>query len=70
MKMDEKVFNAGEYMRDQHINGKEWIRPTDVGFAVGGAFKHSSYGSPICMEMVKRGLAERNDKGHYRLIKK
>lgn len=69
LKMKEKIQLASEYMQRIQINqGRDWISPTEIGREVGGFGKHSSYGSPICKEMVKQGLVERNDRGHYRLL--
>ena len=61
--MDEKIRIATEYMRGQ--DGR-WIPPTTIGAVINGG--HSSVGSPVCKEMVRRGIAERSEKGHYRLI--
>ena len=63
MTMDEKLKIAINYMRGQ--NGR-FISPTTIGAIINGG--HSAVGSPVCKEMVKRGLAERSEKGHYRLI--
>ena len=69
MIMDDKIENAMTYMKVVTKNaGREWFSPTEIGRNVGGPGKHSAYGSPICLEMVKRGLCERNSKGHYRPI--
>ena len=55
-----------------YANGKadEYVSPTEVGQAY-GRFRgkngyHSSTASPILLQLVKFGLAERNDKGHYK----
>ena len=46
--------------------GNEKLTPTEIGREINGG--HSSVGSPVCKEMVNRGLAIRSGKGHYRLI--
>jgi hypothetical protein len=48
------------------INGG-WTSPSEIGGAYNGG--HSSTGSPICLSLVKKGRLERNEKGHYRLVK-
>lgn len=65
MKMAEKMAGAIELML---TNKSAWWSPTEIGHHVGGFPKHSSYGSPICKKMVELGLAERNDKGNYKLL--
>jgi len=72
--MDKKIQVAATYLRYCHNKGECWVSPTALGKKVGqqlgfGNDKHSSFGSPICKEMVARGLAKRNDKGHYCLVK-
>ena len=70
MKIDEKIKKAKTYMEAEEASCGSgcWFSPTEIGKAVGGIKKHSSYGSPICKKMVELGIAERNEKGHYRLI--
>ena len=60
--IDEKIKIAADYMKGQ---GDRWVSPTTIGAMINGG--HSSVGSPVCKEMVNRGIAERNDNGHYRL---
>jgi len=54
-----------------------FISPTQIGRDVGGKavgvlgqqlnyYRGSSWASPICISLRRKGLAERNDKGHYR----
>ena len=67
MNVDEKIDIAVKYMQKlAKTQGRDWVSPTEIGREINGG--HSSVGSPVCKEMVKRGLAERNDRGHYRLI--
>ena len=67
MKIDEKIEIAVKYMQKVAINqGRDWVSPTEIGGEINGG--HSSVGSPVCHEMVERGLAIRNNKGHYCLI--
>ena len=65
MKLAEKMAAAIMYMKEvQYYQGRDWISPTEIGGLFGG---HSSIGSPLCKKMVEHGLAERNEKGHYKL---
>jgi len=67
MKINEKIDIAVKYMQKISISqGRDWVTPTEVGGEINGG--HSSVGSPVCKEMVNRGLAIRNEKGHYCLI--
>lgn len=63
LSIDEKIEIAKKYMNGQ---GSRWISPSNIGAIINGG--HSSVGSPVCKEMVKRGIAERNGDGWYRLI--
>lgn len=54
-----------KYLQDRKPNA---VSPTDIGHAVGGWPRHSSWASPICKRLVERQLVERTDKGHYRAI--
>ena len=62
--IDEKIRIAKEYMKGQE---NRWVSPTTIGAVINGG--HGSVGSPVCKEMVKREMAERNEKGHYRLLR-
>jgi hypothetical protein len=49
----------------------DFITPTQIGECVGGktlagAKRHSSWASPICLSLVKKGLADRSPVGSYR----
>jgi hypothetical protein len=67
--MSEKIEKAMAYMHDVAMKeGRDWISPTEIGRAVGGVGKHSSYGSPICKQAVGEGLMKRNEAGHYSLV--
>ena len=61
--IEEKIRIASEYIKDQE---NRWVSPTTIGAIINGG--HSSVGSPVCKTMVERGIAERNEKGHYRLV--
>ena len=61
--MDEKIEIAKKYMKGQK---RRYVSPTTIGSIINGG--HSSVGSPVCKRMVELGIAERNEKGHYRLI--
>jgi len=52
----------------------DWASPTDIAMAIGGytasgLMRHSSWASPTCLSLVRQGILERNDKGHYRVKK-
>ena len=69
MRMEDKISAAETYMREVMLKqGRDWFSPTEIGKAVGGIKKHSSYGSPICKAAVEHGIMERNINGHYRLL--
>jgi len=69
MIMHDKISEAIKYMEHVMIHqGRDWFSPTEIGQRVGGGDKHSSYGSPICKKMVSLGIAERSDKGRYKLL--
>lgn len=68
MTMHDKIEKTIEYMKMVALKeGRDWITPTEIGRFVGGPKKHSSYGSPICLKMVELGIAEKNNKGWYKL---
>ena len=48
----------------------KYISPTEIGEEVGGENRHSSWGSPKCLKLVKLGFLERNEKGWYIYRKK
>ena len=54
----------------EYLRGKDWTSPTEIGGKVWGPPHHSSSASPVCKQLVARGLLERNDRGHYRLLTK
>jgi len=58
--IEQKIDIAKKYMI-----GRGWCSPTQIGAQINGG--HSSVGTPVCKKMVDLGLAERNNKGHYRL---
>lgn len=49
----------------------DFISPTQIGHVVGGrgkwAYRHSSWASPICKRLVKKGLVERSNEGWYKV---
>lgn len=55
---------------------KQWpndfISPTQIGRVVGGKvrgiYRHSSWASPICKRLVKKGLVMRSEQGWYKAI--
>lgn len=59
-----------------YLYGRDYTSPTEIGrahaemFGIKSLNHHSSWASPICKRMVKKGLLIRNDKGHYKLNKK
>lgn len=55
-----------------YLKGKDYVSPSVIGKTHPQAFgfsetHHSSWASPICLRLVKKGLLLRNDKGHYKL---
>lgn len=51
-----------------YLRGKEWTSPTEIGGMVWGFPHHSATASPVCKRLVERGLLERNERGHYRIL--
>lgn len=58
----------------------DWYSPTELGYAY-GIWKseqmgrdsvplsyHSAAASPVCLQLVKLGLIQRNNAGHYKRI--
>ncbi|MFK5950422.1 MAG: hypothetical protein QM500_16820 [Methylococcales bacterium] len=67
--MAEKISITTQYMKGLAVNERrDWVSPTEIGAEINGG--HSSVGTPVCKEMVKQGLLERNSQGHYRLLEK
>lgn len=72
MKLTYNEQNVLDYLK-QWPN--DFISPTQIGHNVGGQvlgyygwqYRHSSWASPICKRLVKKGLVERSDKGWYKL---
>lgn len=56
-----------------YLKGKDYVSPTVIGKShasvtgSAGFTHHSSWASPICLRLVKKGLLVRNEKGHYKL---
>ena len=56
-----------------YLQCRDFTTPTSIGFRHAEAFgynintHHSSWASPICLRLVKKGLLVPNDKGHYKL---
>jgi hypothetical protein len=56
----------------KYLDGKGWVSPTQAGNAYGESlhkYYHSSTASPIFKKLVILKLVERNEKGHYRMVK-
>lgn len=52
-----------------------WVSPSEIareigGYSIHGKRRNSSWASPICKQLVEKGLVERNDKGHYKAKEK
>jgi len=55
-----------------YLKGKDFTSPSEIGRAFGRGKEgiyHSSWASPKCKKLVEMGLLERNEKGHYRIVK-
>ena len=75
--MNEKKSKAELTRKQQEIlsylKGKPWASPNKIGMDVGGKtasglWRHSSWASPTCLKLVKKGLLERNKAGQYRIV--
>lgn len=51
------------------LDGKDWTAPTVIGRSVWGEGHHSASSSPVCKRLVELGVLQRNDAGHYRIVK-
>jgi len=59
----------------KYLYGRGYVSPTQIGHAYGdhlygnNSFHtfHSAWASPKCLALVKDGLLDRNEKGHYAL---
>lgn len=67
-----------DYLADHRFRPEgAWTSPTMIGEIVGGRtlpgysdrLRHSSWASPICLRLVRFGFLERNEKGHYRILR-
>jgi hypothetical protein len=58
-----------EYLKSIYLMGGDWISPTRIGVTLRGPNHHSAWASPICKRLVTKGLIERNEKGHYRIVR-
>lgn len=76
LKPDKKMLmTVNERWIINHLIGKDYTSPTEIGFAHAFAFgytqsHHSSWASPICLKLVKKGILLRNEKGYYKLDEK
>jgi len=61
------TLNEGAVMK--FLAGKDFTSPTEIGSGAFGLLYNSSKASPICLRLVKKGLLERSQRGHYRIIK-
>ncbi|MEK7484855.1 MAG: hypothetical protein AABZ60_11050 [Planctomycetota bacterium] len=48
-----------------------WVSPTEIAYEIGGYStrgkrRNSSWASPICKQLVEKGLVDRNEHGHYK----
>ncbi len=74
LKFNEEMQRVIDEGNSNYANGttKEYVSPTEVGKAYGeynGKKRyHSSSSSPTLLKLVSLGLAERNEKGHYKSI--
>ena len=58
-----KLTRTEQWVMD-YLQDTDWTSPTDIGRAYG--VSHSAWASPRCLSLVKKGLLERNERGHYR----
>lgn len=70
--MTDKEYAILEYLFRRTGYTHEYLSPTQIGNDVGGrkasgGLRHSAWASPTCHELVDMGLAERNERGHYRI---
>jgi DNA-binding IclR family transcriptional regulator len=66
MRYSNKLSEGHERILEFLSKNPGWHSPTEIGRTVKGPKYHSSWASPKCKSLVKRGLLERNEKGHYR----
>ena len=62
--LTDKEHRVLTYLRTHN----KWISPTEVGQKVGGGLRHSSWGSPICLRLVKLGMVLRHSCGWYKAV--
>lgn len=70
MKMEEKKKLVLDYLATKRMRTGDWFSPTVIGEDVlspSAATSGSSVASPVCKNLVKDGLVERNKRGWYRL---
>lgn len=65
---ENKILNYLKSEWDVYDQQYRWISPTWIGEACGNKayVSASSWASPICLRLVKKGLIKRNKKGWYR----
>ena len=67
MKLTTNQSNVLIFLKSKCILGNYlFVSPIDIGYIAGGYWRDSSWASPICKALVKKGLIERSNIGHYR----
>ena len=66
--MNRKLTDNQEAVYNYLNKYPDWVRPTDIGYAVFGLYYNSSKASAICKSLVKKGLVKRNPWGHYKAL--
>ena len=64
-----KITNQQQWILNYLKDMDDFVSPTEIG----GQYSknhHSSWASPKCLKLVKMGLLERNNNGHYRIVNK
>ena len=70
MELTTNEQNVLDYLKRQ----SDFISPTQVAHEVGGSnewgyIRQVEWASPICLKLVKKGVAVRSEKGWYKVIK-
>lgn len=64
-----KMLPARQKQVVAFLERRDWTSPTEIGRAVWGPGHHSATASPVCKRLVEGQWLERNEQGHYRIIR-